>query len=813
MVGHVTIASPVRLTGRSDQRLNPRVLAVGAWVVVILVCVAFAAAPLWRAGLPLGDDTEIHLYRLVDLDHLLRQGIIYSRWQPDLVYGYGSPLFSYYAPLSSYLVEAAHLIGFSFRAATALIYGLLPLTAGLGTFAFLRRRLDVGPALVGALAYPTALYTLYDIYVRGSISDAVAMALFPVVLYLFDRLSAKPGPIRAALVGLAYAAALLSHEVTGPMLLPLLVLCGLWWARGNWRTMFWQAGAIALALGSSIFFYGPATLGVGLTRVPWYLAQPGTQFDQHFTSLGDLLIPFATAYPGAMLTNLPIGMGLIQAMLGLAALLLLDRLGRRERGEVGIFAMSLIVCAFLTIPASTFVWRFLPLLSIMQYPWRLLAMASFVDALLVGYFLQGLLARWPALAGPAAAVLTGVWLTLAIPYLFPLPGTGLPANPTLAQVTAFQQRSGALGSTSDAELLPAELAQLPSRPPFAGADLGAPLDAKLDRANVPANASIGALNSNELQTTLDINTPRPFVAQFSVFWFPNWSASLDGHPVTVDAAGPMRLLAVPVPSGKHTLTVAFAETRHDLVFDLVSLLTLIVILGMFVPSVSRVRFPAGTVPSVAGAPGVNSLAESQVLVEDQTGLQIGGLGPSSANRVPADRQAIEGGVVGAVFGLVLLWGVVGRGVTPLVRPFDGQRPPGMAVVADHHFGDSLELLGYTTSALPAHPGSPLTITMDWKANVPLTTNYSSFVHIVGGDGRTVAQSDNVHVADFPTSRWRPGAYALDVHVVQLPATLAPGSYRVDVGLYDRATGHQLPISDIGGDTLHLLQVAVTPGPR
>ena len=804
----------MRLTGKSDQRPNLRGLAVGAWIVVILVCVAFAAAPLWRAGLPLGDDTEIHLYRLVDLDHLLRQGIIYSRWQPDLVYGYGSPLFSYYAPLSAYLVEAAHLLGLSFRAATSFIYGLLPLIAGLSTFAFLRRRLDLGPALVGALAYPTALYTLYDIYVRGSISDAVAMALFPVVLYLFDRLSAKPGPARAAMVGLAYAAALLSHEVTGPMLFPLLVLCGLWWARGSWRTMFWQAGAIALALGLSLFFYGPATLGVSLTRVPWYLAQPGTQFDQHFTSLGDLLIPFATAYPGAMLTNLPIGMGLIPALLGLAALLSLDRLGWRERGEVGIFTISLIVCAFLTIPASTFLWRTLPFLSIMQYPWRLLAMASFVDALLVGYFLQGFLARWPTLAGPAAAILIGVWLALAIPYLFPLPGTGLPANPTLAQVTAFQQRSGALGSTSDAELLPAGLAQLPSRPPFAGADLGASLAAKLDRANLPANASIGVLRSSELQTTLDINTPRSFVAQFSVFWFPNWSASLDGRSVAVDAAGPMRLLAVPVPSGKHTLTISFAETRHDLVFDLTSLLALIVIVGLFFPSVIRIRSLAGIVsPSSARAPGVSSQAENRALPVDQVGLPTGELESISPDRVIANRQMIEGAAVGVVFGLVLLWGVVGRGVTPLVRPFDGQRPPGMAVVADHHFGDSLELLGYTTSTLPAHPGSPLTITMDWKANSPVTTNYSSFVHVVGSDGRTVAQSDNVHVADLPTSRWRPGAYARDVHVVQLPATIASGTYRVDIGLYDRVSGHQLPISDVGGDTLHLLQVTVTPGPR
>ncbi len=748
------------------------------WFVLILVAVGFAGAPLLRSRLPLGDDTEIHLYRLVDLDHLLRQGIIYSRWQPDLVFGYGSPLFTYYAPLSAYLVEVGHLLGLSLRAATTLVYALLPLVAGTATFAFLRRRLDRGPALVGGLAYPTGLYTLYDIYVRGSISDAVTMALFPVVLYLFDRLAAKPGPVRVALAALAYAGALLSHEITGPMLLPLLVLCGLWWAAADRRSLTWQAVALGLSVSLSLFFYGPATLGVGLTRVPLYLSQPGTQFDQHFTTLNDLFVPYATAYPGAMLTNLPIGLGLVQTLLGLAALLAIPRLRRRERGEVVIFSFSLIVCAFLTVPTSTLLWQTLPVLRIMQYPWRLLAMASFVDALLVGYAIQGLLAKQRSLGVIGAALISFIWLVLAIPYLYPLPGNSLPANPTLAQVTAFQQRSGALGSTSDAELLPAGLTQLPSGPPFPGADEGAALDAKLDRARIPSNTVIQARNSSELGTTLDIDAASAFTAQFSVFWFPGWSASVDGRPVPVEAVGPLRLLAVRVPAGGHELAISFGETRRDLVFDAASLLALFMVIGLLVVGISR-----SGLPMLTKAP---------------------------AKGVTPDQTVIQAVALAVLISLVLLWAVVGRGVTPLVRPFDGRRPPGMAIVAAHRFGDSLELLGYTTSPLPVHPGATLMITMDWKADAPVATNYSSFVHLVASNGNTVAQSDNVHVADFPTTRWRPGAYARDVHVIQLPNTLTPGSYRVDVGLYDRTTGHQLPIPDVGGDTLHLLQVEVVP---
>src|SRR3712207_5820218 len=70
---------------------------------------ALSAQPLFGC-LPQGHDSLIHLYRLVELDHLLRQGLFFPRWMPDLVYGYGYPLFNFYAPLSAYLSEAIYLI-------------------------------------------------------------------------------------------------------------------------------------------------------------------------------------------------------------------------------------------------------------------------------------------------------------------------------------------------------------------------------------------------------------------------------------------------------------------------------------------------------------------------------------------------------------------------------------------------------------------------------------------------------------------------------------------------------------------------------
>jgi hypothetical protein len=789
------------------------------WLVVLVVAVGFVDGPLLRSDLPLGDDTEIHLYRLVDLDHLLRQGILYSRWQPDLVYGYGSPLFSFYAPLSAYLAEVGHLAGLSLRDGTRLEFALLPLLAGGATLGFLRRRLAPGPALLGAIAYPASLYFVYNLYVRGSISDALALALLPVVLLALDRLVECPRPGRAATLAIAYAALLLSHDITGPMLLPLLVLLALWWANGRRRVLAWSGLGIGLGIGLSLFLLGSAVLGAGDTRVPIWLATPGMHYDHYFVALGALLVPFAVAYPGAMLTGLPIGVGLPQFLLALVALVGLPRFKRRARGEVVIFAASLIACAFLTVPLSDVVWRHLPLLQIINYPWRLLAIAALADALLIGHAADAALARLSWRAAAATLGLAGaLLLILAIPYLYPLPGTILPANPSLAEVTAYQQRSGALGSTSDAEFLPRGLAGFPKGPPFPGADEGASLGQKLDPTSVPTGAVVWPLADGQLATRLAVASPSPFVARFQVFRFPGWFATLDGESVALGDPGPFQTLTVPVPAGQHVLAIAFGEPRREQVFDALSVLSAVAVLGLAAAgALGRVRKPTQRAKQLilGSLPGA----------VDRTAMRsIGAAGPAPRQAwaprptelgVPWGRRAAPVlGLLGAALVVAgLKWTVFDHASTPLVRPFDGTSPPGMAVAARHRFGPALDLLGYTLDPVVGEPGQPVTLTLYWETAAPLAVNYSSFAHVLDPAGRTVAQADNVHVADFPTTRWRPGAYARDGHRLDLGASLAPGSYRVEVGVYDRAAGSQLPVDGQATDYLLLPSLTLTAGRR
>ena len=81
-------------------------LGLAAALAVALV----AAWPfLARPSLPQFTDAEMHVYRAGEILFSLRQGVLWPRWAPDFYYGYGYPIFNYYASLTYYAVWIMYL--------------------------------------------------------------------------------------------------------------------------------------------------------------------------------------------------------------------------------------------------------------------------------------------------------------------------------------------------------------------------------------------------------------------------------------------------------------------------------------------------------------------------------------------------------------------------------------------------------------------------------------------------------------------------------------------------------------------------------
>jgi hypothetical protein len=77
-------------------------------------------------------------------------------------------------------------------------------------------------------------------------------------------------------------------------------------------------------------------------------------------------------------------------------------------------------------------------------------------------------------------------------------------------------------------------------------------------------------------------------------------------------------------------------------------------------------------------------------------------------------------------------------------------------------------------------------------------DYKVFAHLLDEAGALVAQRDSEPVeGSRPTSTWDPGEEVLDRHGILIPDGLAPGEYRLVVGMYWPSTGETLSPSGEG----------------
>ena len=160
----------------------------------VLVLAILASIPLAKEGIANADDILPTIYRVFSLHASWQAGTFYPRLSSDLAYAYGVPLFQFYPPLASYVAELFHVIGFGFISAIKVTYFLGLVCAGLGMYACVVRLYGSrAGALLAAVAYMYAPYYFVDIYTRGAMAEALALALLPWVLWTFYNLHQTEG--------------------------------------------------------------------------------------------------------------------------------------------------------------------------------------------------------------------------------------------------------------------------------------------------------------------------------------------------------------------------------------------------------------------------------------------------------------------------------------------------------------------------------------------------------------------------------------------------------------------------------------------
>ncbi len=759
--------------------------------VVLLICLIAIWPFISRAALPQQTDAELHIFRLAELSRLVRGGVWYPRWAPDFYYGYGYPIFNYYAPLTYYVGLLPMLLwGATAVQGVKFVFVLGLLLAGLGMYGFVRDTWGRNAGILAAAVYLYAPYLQYvDPHARGDLAESFSFGLFPLALWALDRLRRQPTAANWLAATLLTAAIILAHNLMAMVLFALLLAWCLWWwpalpAQTRWRL----AAALLLGVGIAAFFWLPVALEQDAVNLRTLIG-PGSHFDfrNHFLSWDTLLAPSRWLDWGATEPDFVFNLGLAPWLLAAAGLAAWRRQRGDQRRQTAFFAVAAAVLLLLMLPISTWVWQTAPLLPFLQFPWRLLGPAA---AALAALSAAAAAAWFNSRPGWRAASLS---LALALTVIPALPLSQIPPWPPdfgptdTRRITQIELEGRWLGTTSTADFVPATVAVIPAptEQVLRGLLRNAPPD-RVNRATLPAGAVVTAQTITPLHTRYAVSAPQPFALRLFQFAFPGWQARINGQVVPTEIGLPEGFLVIPVPAGDLEVDVRLTLTPAQRAATILSALSLTAALALTLKfSYSRsIKEKSEPFPAFSSRPS-----------------RLRGEIPSNprSETSPSARVVTLALTITAA-AITLLHLTLLQPAGWLYLHSTGLRAIPAQTDVYLTYNAEAALIGYDTPAA-LRPGQTASLTLYWRALTAMPHNYQVFVHLLGPDGRVAAQSDKLNPGDFPTRRWPLDRYVRDEHRLALPASLPPGDYQLTVGLWLSAESRRLPVQDESGQPL------------
>lgn len=580
---------------------------IDPYALLALLLSLFAWAPLLSPNYFMGaHDAHHSLFFPIEFDKGIRDGFWLPRWGPDFAHGYGYPIMVFYAPLAFYIWEGFYLTGlFGVVASTKATFVVGFLLAAAGMYAFARDLWGRRVAFLASVVYTFLPYHLLNIYVRAALAEFLAMGLLPWIMLAFRRLVRRPSPLTAAAAAGTYGALLVTHNITALVFTPLLgawILLELWQviaAQGGLQQLFarparlWRllpvlpvAGSVVLgvALGTAVWL--PGLTEQGAIKIEQWALQT-YQYADHFVVPAQLLSPvwgFGHSVPGPgdgmsfQLGLVPLGLALAGlAMWGLRSPVWPGRRGgkssvadRRSNAAVLFFLIALVVLVALMLPPAVVVWDLVPLTTLVQFPWRLLAVAGLPLALL---------------AGTAARLLapgrSDVGLFLAA--LLVVSGSSAYAQP---QATPPDPRQESQQTWRDYEAKHPDMVGMVAQTRVQPVD--SPMLAALEANQTPMRfeplspgLTVTQLHTGGGSASARVVAEQPGQVRFLTYWYPGWYATLDGQPLEVRPdGGELGLMVVEVPAGEHILAFRFGDPPLRLAANLVTLASLLILLGL-----------------------------------------------------------------------------------------------------------------------------------------------------------------------------------------------------------------------------------------
>lgn len=518
----------------------------------------------------------IHAARVIEMSRILNDGQFPPRWSQNFGYGYGMPLFEFYAPLPYLVGSGFEQLGFGILTAVKLIFFLANLLTALGAYKLGRKFFGRWGAILTSAALTLAPYRAVNLFVRGALSEAWGIMAMPWVLWsTIEVIQKKKSAWRNLVFWLVFL--MLSHNIMTLLFVPMvLIFIAFYLGYQKWtlkkkkfnylKAVIRLGLAFLLAVGLSSFYLFPALLEKDLTQVGEIFGGY-FHYSHHFLYIRQFF-QVNWGYGGSAWgpddgISFFLGHG---QWLGLAVggILVLTRIITLRNWKkiktdrkiilLGFLSLLLGLTLYMSLLRAKPLWDVLPILSFAQFPWRFLGVGIVFLSLLVGLS-ASLIKKSFFRLGYSLLLL----IVLLMNFRFFQPEKFLDdanqfyyTDESLIQ----QEMSGILP-----DYIPAQMTNELTPP----STLAWCENCDSEKIEVLVNRS----HENLIRTNLD----EAELVSFAVADFPGWEVQVDGKSVqkSVTETGN---IAVLVPVGEHLVGVLLKESNARWWSDMVSVISL-----------------------------------------------------------------------------------------------------------------------------------------------------------------------------------------------------------------------------------------------
>ncbi len=511
----------------------------------------------------------------MDVSGQWHEGIAYPRWAEWANWGFGEPRFVFYPP-ASWTLGAALGSVLPWRMVPGAFIWLALMIAGMSMWKLAREWLPGPQAAVAAVLFAVNPYNLVIVYYRSDFSELLAAALLPLVvwgaLHCVRREWRYVPPLAAAFAVIWLANAPAAVMATYSLALIFLTGCAM---RRSLRPLL--AGGIAMAggFGLAAFYILPAAWEQKWVQIAQVVAdnvQPARNF--LFTQAND---------PEFVFFNWKVSWVALGMMLlaGLAGVWTAKK--RREFSEIWWTLLVLgAASVLLMFRPSDFVWRHLPKLQFLQFPWRWLDVLAVVFACSLATAMNCMRRRAAWVLGIFLLAITGAAATAMIEDAW----WDSAGAPVLSQAIGSHR-----GYEGTDEYMPTgcDRSELPGDPddetrlPYVSSTPAPPIE-KFDAASgslIPAKAvRLHIEQWSAEHKAFRADTEAPVTLALRLLAYPAWEVRVDGRKARFEAHPVTAQLLLPLGPGAHRVDVRFRRTWDRTAGGFISALTAVALLAL-----------------------------------------------------------------------------------------------------------------------------------------------------------------------------------------------------------------------------------------